>query len=177
MGESWLQKIRQGFSRTFWVANIIELFERLAYYGSKAVLAVYVAEQVGLGPEKAGWLVGSLFNTLLYFLPILAGTVVDRYGFKKSLTVCFTIFTLGYFLIGLAGFWTLLAGVAGTGAAVVAGLMAENVVIEIIRAAYAPLLRQAEERRKVGKTGPILGGAPLILPSWRDYSIGFSPGR
>jgi len=103
MGESWLQKFREGFSRTFWVANTLELFERLAYYGSKAILVVYVAEQVGLGPEKAGWLVGSLFNTLLYFLPILAGTVVDRFGFKKSLTACFAVFSLGYFLIGLAG--------------------------------------------------------------------------
>ena len=98
-----LHELRSGFGRTFWVANTIELFERFAYYGSKAVLAVYVAEQVGLGPEKAGWLVGSLFNTLLYLLPILAGTVVDRYGFKKSLTACFAIFSVGYFLIGLAG--------------------------------------------------------------------------
>ena len=38
-----------GYSRTFWVANTLELFERFAYYGSKAVLAVYIAEQVGLG--------------------------------------------------------------------------------------------------------------------------------
>jgi dipeptide/tripeptide permease len=98
-----LATLRTGFSRTFWVANVIELFERFAYYGSKAILAVYVAEQVGLGPEKAGWLVGSVFNTLLYFLPILAGTVVDRYGFKKSLTACFSIFCVGYFLIGLGG--------------------------------------------------------------------------
>ena len=103
MAESFIAKLRGGFNRTFWIANVIELFERLAYYGSKAILAVYVAEQVGLGPEKAGWLVGSLFNTLLYFLPILAGTVVDRYGFRKSLTICFAIFTLGYFMIGLAG--------------------------------------------------------------------------
>ena len=92
-----------GFTRTFWVANILELFERFAYYGSKAILAVYVAEQVGLGPEKAGLLVGSVFNTLLYFLPPLAGTVVDRYGFKKSLLACFSIFCVGYFLIGLGG--------------------------------------------------------------------------
>lgn len=96
-------EMRTGFSKTFWIANVIELFERFAYYGSKAVLAVYVAESVGLGPEKAGWLVGSVFNTLLYFLPILAGTVVDRYGFKKSLAACFAIFSIGYFLIGLAG--------------------------------------------------------------------------
>jgi POT family proton-dependent oligopeptide transporter len=93
----------KGFTPTFWVANVIELFERLAYYGSKAILAVFVADQIGLGPEKAGWLVGSFFNTLLYFLPVLAGTVVDRYGFKKSLLACFAIFCVGYFLIGLGG--------------------------------------------------------------------------
>ena len=98
-----LSTLKTGFSKTFWVANTIELFERFAYYGSKAILAIYVAEQVGLGPEAAGWLVGSLFNTLLYFLPILAGTVVDRYGFKRSLMACFAIFSVGYFLIGLAG--------------------------------------------------------------------------
>ena len=97
-----MQKLR-GFTRSFWVANTLELFERFAYYGSKAILAVFVADRVGLGPEKAGWLVGSLFNGLLYFLPILAGTIVDRYGFKKSLLACFSIFCVGYFLIGLGG--------------------------------------------------------------------------
>jgi proton-dependent oligopeptide transporter, POT family len=95
--------LRYGFSRTFWVANTIELFERLAYYGSKAILTVYLVEQVGLGPEWGPWLAGSFFNTLLYLLPVLAGTVVDRFGFKRSLIVCFTIFSLGYFLIGLGG--------------------------------------------------------------------------
>jgi dipeptide/tripeptide permease len=97
-----MQKLK-GFTRTFWVANLIELVERFAYYGSKAILAVFVADRVGLGPEKAGWLVGSLFNGLLYFLPILAGTVVDRYGFKKSLLACFSIFCVGYAMIGFGG--------------------------------------------------------------------------
>ena len=100
---SFMDSLRGGFSRTFWVANLIELFERFAYYGSKAILAVYIADQVGLGPEAAGFLAGSVFNTLLYFLPVLAGTVVDRYGFKRSLLACFSIFTVGYLMIGLAG--------------------------------------------------------------------------
>ncbi len=95
--------VRGGFSRTFWVANVLELFERFAYYGSKAVLAVFIAEQVGLGSEAATFLAGSVFNTLLYFLPVFAGTVVDRYGFKRSLMACFGIFSVGYFLIGLGG--------------------------------------------------------------------------
>jgi dipeptide/tripeptide permease len=100
---SFLDALRRGFSRTFWVANVLELFERFAYYGSKAILAVFIAEQVGLGAESAAFLAGSVFNTLLYFLPVLAGTVVDRYGFKRSLMACFGIFSVGYFLIGLGG--------------------------------------------------------------------------
>jgi dipeptide/tripeptide permease len=99
----FLDALKSGFSRNFWVANVLELFERFAYYGSKAVLAVFIAEQVGLGAEAAGFLAGSVFNTLLYFLPVLAGTVVDRYGFKRSLLACFGIFSVGYFLIGLGG--------------------------------------------------------------------------
>ena len=98
-----MTQFRRGYSRTFWVANVLELFERFAYYGSKAVLAVYIAEQVGLGSQTATFLAGSVFNTLLYFLPPLAGTIVDRYGFRRSLMLCFAIFCIGYFLVGMAG--------------------------------------------------------------------------
>ena len=94
--------LTRGFQRSYWVANTLELFERLAFYGSKAVLAVYIAEKVGLGPQVAGSLVG-LFSGVLYSLPIVAGTFVDRYGFRRTLTACFAFFTVGYFLIGLAG--------------------------------------------------------------------------
>jgi dipeptide/tripeptide permease len=93
----------KGFTPTFWVANVLELFERLAYYGSKAILAVFVADQIGLGPEKAGWLVGQLLQHAALLPAVLAGPVVDRYGFKKSLLACFAIFSVGYFLIGLGG--------------------------------------------------------------------------
>jgi dipeptide/tripeptide permease len=97
-----LRGFAAGFTRTFWVANGLELFERFAFYGAKAVLTLYLADRVGLGPQAAGSLAG-LFSGVLYFLPILAGTVVDRYGFKRSLAACFSIFCVGYFLIGLAG--------------------------------------------------------------------------
>src|SRR5262249_46024488 len=93
---------RRGFHRTFWVANTLELFERFAFYASKAVLAVYIAEKVGLGAQAAGSLVG-LFSGVLSSLPAVAGTFVDRYGFRRTLAACFAFFTIGYFLIGLAG--------------------------------------------------------------------------
>lgn len=96
-----IQEIRTGFIPTFWIANTLELFERLAYYGAKAVLTIFLATKVGLEKE-AGFLAG-LFNAVLYSLPIVAGVFVDKYGFKKTLMTCFAVFCVGYFLIGLAG--------------------------------------------------------------------------
>jgi dipeptide/tripeptide permease len=98
-----LETIRTGFTRSFWVANVLELFERFSYYASKAVLAVYLAEHLGLGPVTATLYGGTIFNGLIYFLPALAGTVVDRYGFRRSLMLCFGIFSIGYLIVGLAG--------------------------------------------------------------------------
>jgi POT family proton-dependent oligopeptide transporter len=96
-----LSVLRTGFTSTFWIANTLELFERLAFYGSKAILAYYIANKVGLHDEAAtltGW-----FSTLIFSLPIIAGVFVDRYGFRKTLTSCFGIFAFGYLSIGIAG--------------------------------------------------------------------------
>jgi proton-dependent oligopeptide transporter, POT family len=96
-----IDRLRSGFPSSFWIANTLELFERLAFYGAKAVLAVFLATKVGLEKE-AGTLAG-IFSGVIYTLPILAGVLVDRYGFRKTLTACFAIFTVGYFFIALAG--------------------------------------------------------------------------
>jgi proton-dependent oligopeptide transporter, POT family len=96
-----LKAIRD-FTRLFWIANTLEVFERLAFYGSKAVLAYYLVTKIGLDNNTAGWLVGT-YSGLIFGLPIVAGVVVDRYGFRRTLVACFTLFTLGYTLVGLAG--------------------------------------------------------------------------
>ncbi len=96
-----LTALRTGFSPTFWIANTLELFERLAFYGAKAVLAYFLAKRVGLD-EEAGTLTG-LFSGLVYSLPIIAGVFVDKYGYRRTLMSCFAIFSVGYFLIGMAG--------------------------------------------------------------------------
>lgn len=98
--ERW-REIRTGFVPSFWVANTLELFERFAYYGSKAVLTVFLVDKVGL-TEDGGALSGT-FNAVLYALPVIAGVFVDKYGFRRTLMACFAIFCVGYFLIGLAG--------------------------------------------------------------------------
>ena len=100
-----LQEIRTGFERAFWVANITELFERLAYYGASAVLAIYLSEQLHFSKELTGWMIGT-FGFVVWFLPVLGGALADRFGFRRALMFAYLVMTVGYFLLGsLAATW------------------------------------------------------------------------
>ena len=94
-----LQEIRVGFGRPFWVANFTELFERLAYYGMYAVLAIYLNEQLHFSKELAAWMTG-IFGTVVWFLPILGGSLADRFGFRRALMFAYLVMAVGYFLLG-----------------------------------------------------------------------------
>jgi len=94
-----LKEIRSGFTSAFWVANISELFERLAYYGPQAVLAIYLTEQLRFTPEDAGQLIG-LYGFVVWFLPLIGGALADRYGFRRTLAAAYLILGFGYFLLG-----------------------------------------------------------------------------
>ena len=94
-----LKEVREGFERPFWVANFTEIFERVAYYGTTAVLDIYLSEQLRFSSELTGWLVGT-FGLVVWFLPILGGTLADRFGFRRALMFAYLIMSIGYFLLG-----------------------------------------------------------------------------
>src|SRR5438477_5599886 len=97
-----LHEIRTGFERPFWVANISELFERLSYYAAFASLARYLHETLKFPAEQAGSLSG-LFGGLVWFLAAFGGTVADRLGFRRSLSLAYLILSCAYFLLGSLG--------------------------------------------------------------------------
>jgi dipeptide/tripeptide permease len=106
-----LREIRDGFERPFWVANVTELFERLAYYGPQAVLAIYLHEYLGLTTDQATWLIG-YYGFVVWFMPIVGGAAADRFGFRPTLAGAFAFLALGNFLLGsLSAPW--MAGVRG----------------------------------------------------------------
>ena len=94
-----IAEIRSGFAPAFWVANFTEIFERVAYYGMSAVLAIYLSEQLHFSSQLTGSILG-LTGFVVYSSPILAGTLADRFGFRRSLMFAYLLLTLGYFLLG-----------------------------------------------------------------------------
>ena len=99
----------RSFPGSFWIANVMELFERGAYYGMNAVLAVYLTNKtggaLGLSEDKAGFLLGIIY-ALTYVIPILGGALADRYGYRRMLLVAFSLLTGGYYMSAFAGaYW------------------------------------------------------------------------
>lgn len=87
------------FSKTFWTANIVELFERAAYYAVFIALTLYLSRVVGFTDIEAGW-IGGVFSAGLYFLPPFTGAAADKIGFRKAIILAFSLLTIGYFTLG-----------------------------------------------------------------------------
>ncbi len=107
------------FPRQFWLANLMELCERAAYYGFFIVLTLYLTDIAGFSDRETGFVAG-FFYAGLYLLPPFVGAVSDRIGFKKALLLAFGLLAVGYFFLGVFHskpavlFFLLLAMVGGS---------------------------------------------------------------
>jgi len=89
---------KTAFPGVFWSANTTELFERAAYYSMASFVVIYLG-RLGLGEYWPSTL-NSWLWTLVYFLPILSGTIADIVGFRKALLAAFVLLVGGYFMMG-----------------------------------------------------------------------------
>lgn len=102
-------------SRPFWMVNIMEMLERLAYYGVRVVIPIYIAQadepgglhfsQTDKGVIFLWW---AIFQSLT---PMISGGFADRYGYKKTIAASVIIKVIGYLLMATqTEFWPFLIG-------------------------------------------------------------------
>ncbi|KAB2878798.1 peptide MFS transporter [bacterium] len=104
MSEQKSQSLMKSFPGVFWLANVMELFERAAYYGLNSVLAIYLTNSIhegglGFSEQSVGFLQGLIY-ACTYIIPILGGALADRYGYRRMLIVAFSFLAAGYFISG-----------------------------------------------------------------------------
>lgn len=91
------------YPRIFWISNLIELFERYAWYGFYMGFGLFLVGSketgaMGFSPVEKGTIIGT-GSMLLYLLPIITGAIADRVGYKKVLFLSFLIYISGFFMI------------------------------------------------------------------------------
>lgn len=90
----------KGFSQAFWVANWVELLERLAYYAVFIVITIYLSNVWGFSDFQAG-VISGIFSALLYLLPMFSGAYADKIGFRSAIILAFSLLTVGYTGLGI----------------------------------------------------------------------------
>lgn len=81
-------KNRTPFPLIFWMANLIEVLERFAYYGIYMGFGIYMTTVLKYDATQLGT-VQSMFLFFSYVIPVISGTFADRFGFKKVLIVSY----------------------------------------------------------------------------------------
>jgi len=83
--------------------NCIEMFERLAYFGIRAVVPLYIMQAT----EPGGLHLSATDKGIIYavwaffqsFLPIVTGGYADRYGYKRVLFFAISANVIGYLMM------------------------------------------------------------------------------
>ena len=109
----------------FWIVGEMEMVERLAYYGVKAVATLYAkapASEGGLGVSLSSFgnllLAWAMFQTVV---PVFTGGLSDRFGYKQTIAASTVVKICGYLLMAaFPSYWGFFAGaiVLATGTAI-----------------------------------------------------------
>lgn len=87
----------------FWIVGGMEMIERLAYYGVKAVATLYAKDPVskgGLGVTMTEF--GSILTCWALtqsVLPVFTGGLSDRFGYKRTIAASTVIKIIGYLIM------------------------------------------------------------------------------
>jgi POT family proton-dependent oligopeptide transporter len=105
-----------GFVRGYWMLCGMEMWERMAYFCVRSVVAVYIlqADDPG-GLHFTAAQKGTIFAWWFVFqsvLPMFTGGYADRYGYKKTIAFAVSMNILGYLMMAyLRTYWGFFSGV------------------------------------------------------------------
>ena len=98
----FMEQVRQ-FKKPFWFANVMELIERLAYYGVRVVIPIYIASSedpngLHFTNSQKGTIL-TVWALVQCLLPMFTGGFADRYGRKPTIAISIGIKMAGYLLM------------------------------------------------------------------------------
>ena len=91
-----------GIKPAFWLANVLEACERLAYFGIRAVLPLMMVSTTSGGLHLSYTQLGMIYGIwalLQCLIPMVSGGFSESFGYRKSLFAAFCINICGYLMM------------------------------------------------------------------------------
>jgi len=80
-----------------------EMWERFSYYGMRALLVLYLTKHFLFSDSQAYGLYGA-YTTLVYILPVIGGTLADRYlGQRRAIVIGAILLVAGHATMAIEG--------------------------------------------------------------------------
>jgi len=91
----------KGHPRGLIVLAIANMGERFGYYTMLAILALYMQAKFGLSSSSTSIIYGT-FLSMVYFLPLVGGTIADRFlGYGRTIFLGIIVMFTGYLLLAV----------------------------------------------------------------------------
>jgi len=102
-------------SGVFWVVGGMEMIERLAYYGVRVVIPIYIAQADEIGglhfTQVDKGFIFMWWAVVQSALPVFTGGFADRYGYKRQVVMAVVLKAAGYLTMATQReFWPFFAG-------------------------------------------------------------------
>jgi dipeptide/tripeptide permease len=90
-------------SRAVWMVNLMEMLERLAYYGVRVVIPIYIAQADEIGglhfSQTDKGIIFLWWAVVQSLVPMFSGGFADRYGYKRTIAFSIAIKIVGYLMM------------------------------------------------------------------------------
>jgi len=113
--EGFLLQIKS-FPAKFWLINLLQMFEKMAYVVVLLQIPIYLAQKDIAGgmylDQSAKGFIFFGWAIVQRITPFFTGAFTDRIGYKKTLSISFSIIFFAYLILGTAtDFWLFLFGI------------------------------------------------------------------
>ena len=94
-----MKNIFEGQPKGLFLLFAVEMWERFSYYGMRALIVLYMIQNLAYSAQKAGNVYG-MYTGLVYLTPLVGGYLADKYfGQRKCITAGGIFMCIGLLLL------------------------------------------------------------------------------
>ncbi|MCB0508002.1 MAG: peptide MFS transporter [Chitinophagales bacterium] len=110
--ETYIADAIEGHPKQLALLFFTEMWERFSFYGMRALLVLFMVQQLHYGDVKANLIYGT-YTALVYLMPLFGGIAADKVlGYRKAIILGGALMALGHLILAIPTQWSFFAGMA-----------------------------------------------------------------